>query len=67
MQVVLIRDYLAQNINRALPVIIQRDLEIRPLPGKVVTIVGPRRAGKTMLMWQIISRLGRRETILLDF
>ncbi|OWP57158.1 MAG: hypothetical protein B2I17_01910 [Thermoplasmatales archaeon B_DKE] len=67
MQVQLIRDYLAQNINKLLPVSIARDFEPRALPGKAVTIIGPRRAGKTTLMWQIISRLDRRETGLLDF
>lgn len=67
MQVQLIRDYLAQNINKLLPVSIARDFELRALPGKAVTIIGPRRAGKTTLMWQIISRLDRRETVLLDF
>lgn len=67
MQVQLIRDYLAQNINKLLPVSIARDFEPRALPGKAVTIIGPRRAGKTTLMWQIISRLDRRETVLLDF
>ena len=67
MQIQLIRDYLAQNINKPLPVIIPRDLEPKAFPGKTVSIIGPRRAGKTMLMWQIISRLDRRETVLLDF
>ena len=67
MQIQLIRDYLAQNINKLLPVSIARDFEPRALPGKAMTIIGPRRAGKTTLMWQIISRLDRRETVLLDF
>ncbi|QRF75057.1 hypothetical protein Thermo_00550 [Thermoplasmatales archaeon] len=67
MQVQLIRDYLAQNISKLLPVSIARDFEPRALPGKAVTIIGHRRAGKTTLMWQIISRLDRRETVLLDF
>jgi IS5 family transposase len=34
----------------------------KAFPGKTVSIIVPRRAGKTMLMWQFISRLDRRET-----
>lgn len=67
MRIQLIRDYIVQNINKPVPMIIARDLEPQTLPGKAVTIIGPRRAGKTTLMWQIISRLDRRETVLLDF
>ena len=67
MQIQLIWDYLPQNINKPLPVIIARDLDPKVFPGKAATIIGPRRAGKTTLMWQIISRLDRRETVLLDF
>ena len=67
MQIQLIRDYLIQNINKPLPMIIARDLDPGAFPGKSVTIIGPRRTGKTTLMWQIISRLDRRETVLLDF
>ncbi len=67
MQIQLIRDYLTLNINRPVPMFIAREPEPQISPGKAVTIIGPRRAGKTTLMWQIISRLDRKESVILDF
>ena len=67
MQIQLIRDYITQNINKPVPNFVARELEPKILPGKAVTIIGPRRAGKTTLMWQIMSRLDRRESVILDF
>lgn len=67
METELIRDYIANYLNKKAPILISRDIKLKPLKGKAVTIIGPRRAGKTSLMWQDISTLDRKETVYLDF
>lgn len=42
---------------RGLPEFISRDIDIPVKSGKVVCVIGPRRAGKTYLMYKVISEI----------
>ena len=55
-----------------LPDSIERDIEIDMSTDKVITLVGPRRAGKTYLLYNLIKRLetsgvDRRDMIMINF
>ena len=63
----LIRDYLTVFLKREPLKLVKRDLVIKTVPNKATVIIGPRRAGKTSLMWEIISTYDRSRTIYLDF
>jgi len=67
MEVDLVKDYISNYLNAEVPELVKRDLQLNTIKGKAITIVGPRRAGKTSLMWQEIAKQDRRETIYLDF
>ncbi|MEM3648208.1 MAG: ATP-binding protein [Thermoproteota archaeon] len=62
-----IRDYLISFQKRLFPRIVERELEVKPVKGKAVVIIGPRRSGKTYYFFHTISRMERNETIYLDF
>lgn len=62
-----VRDYLISFQKRPFPRIIERELEVKPVKGKALVIIGPRRSGKTYYFFNIISKLNRNETIYLDF
>ena len=40
-----------------LPTSVPRRLDITPLPGKATVVIGPRRSGKTTLLWQRMAAL----------
>lgn len=63
----LVKDYLSNYISRKIPPLVKRELVLKAVTGKAVTIIGPRRAGKTSLMWEEIEKLNRMETVYLDF
>jgi len=44
---------------KELPEIIEREIKIPLEPNQIVSIIGPRRAGKTYLMYEVIKRLIR--------
>jgi len=67
MEIDLVKDYISNYLNTKAPELVKRDLQLNAIKGKAVTIVGPRRVGKTSLMWQEIAKLDRHETIYLDF
>ncbi|MEM3781784.1 MAG: AAA family ATPase, partial [Candidatus Micrarchaeaceae archaeon] len=67
MEIALVKDYLANYLSKPVPTLVKRELAINVAKGKAATIIGPRRAGKTSLMWQEISGYNRKETIYLDF
>lgn len=67
METALIRDYIATFLKRRLPKFIKRDLAVKTVPNKASVIIGPRRAGKTSLMMEILSAYDRSQTIYLDF
>ena len=51
-----IKEYLVDFQNRALPKLIKRDIGIKE-SNKIKSIIGPRRAGKTYLLYQIIKEI----------
>ena len=52
-----IKEYLLDFQKRNLPKLIQRELKIDISSKKIISIIGPRRAGKTYFMYQKISEL----------
>jgi len=67
MEIDLVKDYISNYLNTKALELVKRDLQLNAIKGKAITIVGPRRAGKTSLMWQEIAKLDRHEAIYLDF
>lgn len=58
------RDTIRQKIVDSLatppPAVTRRDVHLADVPGKAVAVIGPRRAGKTTLLWQVLAdRLAR--------
>lgn len=49
---------------RKLPVFHKRDMDISLETGKIITIIGPRRAGKTYLMYQLISKISEQTDVI---
>jgi predicted AAA+ superfamily ATPase len=67
METDLVRDYLSNYLSAKVPHLVKRELQLNVVKGKATTIVGPRRAGKTSLMWQEIAKCDRQQAIYLDF
>jgi len=63
----LVRDYIAMFQRKNFGRIIKRELKIEHTKGKAITIAGPRRAGKTYFLFQLISRVNRDKCVYLDF
>jgi len=55
MQKNIVKNIIKDFHNWGIPNFIKRELEIPTDTGKIVTVIGPRRAGKTFLMYQIMS------------
>ena len=66
MDIELIRDYLARFQNQKFEGIIERDLKIKYIKEKAISVIGPRRAGKTYFFFSQINMLKRDKTIYLD-
>lgn len=53
------RDVLKQKIVDALatppPARTRRDVRLPGVPGKAIAVIGPRRAGKTTMLWQVLA------------
>ncbi len=63
----LIRDYIREFQEKRFENIIKRELSTPIIEGKCVSIIGPRRAGKTYFFFSLISNLERRKSLYLDF
>jgi len=63
----LIKDYIATFQKRTFPKIIKRELKITKVPGKVITIIGPRRSGKTYYFFDLLQKFPRKKVLYLDF
>ncbi len=63
----LVKDYISHYLEIKIPPLVHRELKLKEMHGKATAIIGPRRAGKTSLMWQEISKYDRFETLYLDF
>ncbi|MHA1756035.1 MAG: ATP-binding protein [Promethearchaeota archaeon] len=62
----LIRNYFEDWAEKKLPVGIKRELMINPLRGKVISIVGPRRSGKTWYFFMLMQDK-KKNSLYLDF
>ncbi|RFA93937.1 ATP-binding protein [Pyrobaculum aerophilum] len=50
-----------------IPAMVERERQITPIRGVAIAVVGPRRAGKTYLLFQTALRLGRENTLYINF
>ncbi|MBC7091486.1 MAG: ATP-binding protein, partial [Nitrososphaeria archaeon] len=67
MEVEYVKDYLLSFQKTVFPSMIERELKVKPVERKAVTIIGPRRAGKTFYFFNIISNMERSKVLYLDF
>ena len=63
----LVKDYISHYLEIKIPPLVHRELKLKEMHGKATAIIGPRRAGKTSLMLQEISKYDRFETLYLDY
>ncbi|HID19873.1 MAG TPA: ATP-binding protein [Methanophagales archaeon] len=61
-----IREYIEDWYRKELPVLLPREAEVTRIPGKVICIVGPRRAGKTYYFFQLMKPV-KEVSLYLDF
>ena len=52
---------------KKLPSLIERELRVPVKRDYVITVIGPRRSGKTFYFYQLIKELPREETLYMDF
>ncbi|MGC8665035.1 MAG: hypothetical protein ACP5SE_05140 [Nitrososphaeria archaeon] len=50
----LVRDYISSYLKKKIPEMVEREIKLENVSGKATVIVGPRRSGKTYLLWQEI-------------
>jgi hypothetical protein len=62
-----VRDYLVEFQRASLPAAVPRELTPRGRIGLIHSILGPRRAGKTYLLYQMMRGLPRPEVLYLNF
>ncbi len=61
-----VRSYIEDWYTKNLPPLVERELSVKPVKDKVISIAGPRRAGKTFYFYQLMR--GNKESCLyLDF
>jgi len=61
-----LRDYVAEWVGRVLPRGVKRELEVSGRYDRVVSVIGPRRAGKTYFFYQLMEP-ARRNSLYLNF
>jgi len=52
----LVQDYILEYLKKRLPWLIQRDLKVEKTRRRIISIIGPRRAGKTYYFYQLIGK-----------
>lgn len=62
----LARDYLIEYLKKRLPPLIERKLKVAETKRRIVSIIGPRRAGKTYYFYQLIGK-NKEKTLYLNF
>ena len=67
METDLIKDYITSFQEKKMPSMVPRELKIAKMKGKAITIIGPRRAGKTYFFFNLIKELERNKVLYLDF
>ncbi|RMF89219.1 MAG: ATP-binding protein, partial [Methanobacteriota archaeon] len=63
----IIEAYLAEFKERRLPELVERSLKVEITKDAIISIIGPRRTGKTYYLFQLISRFGKDESLYLNF
>jgi predicted AAA+ superfamily ATPase len=66
MEISLIRDYLIEYSKKKFPWFLERELKISQTKRKIISIIGPRRAGKTYYFYQLIKR-DQKNSLYLNF
>ena len=51
----LIRQKIVDSLARPVPVFTRRTVRLPAVHGKAVAVIGPRRAGKTTFLWQVLA------------
>ena len=67
MEMALVKDYIANYLKSKTPSLIPRELKLKVITGKAITVIGPRRAGKTSLLLEELAKYDRNDTVYLDF
>uniref|UniRef100_A0A7C4TD87 ATP-binding protein n=1 Tax=candidate division WOR-3 bacterium TaxID=2052148 RepID=A0A7C4TD87_UNCW3 len=62
----LIKDYLIEYQRKSLPSLIERELRLTETKRRIISIIGPRRAGKTYYLYQMIKR-NKEKSLYLNF
>jgi len=62
----LVRDYIIEYIKKKLPWLIERELKVKETKRRIVSIIGPRRAGKTYYFYQLIGK-NKEKSLYLNF
>jgi predicted AAA+ superfamily ATPase len=60
------RDYVAEWVGRVLPRFVMRELEVPARFDRAVSIIGPRRSGKTYYFYQLIEP-AKQDSLYLNF
>ena len=59
--------YLADFQEKKLPETVERELRVPLKSGQIITLIGPRRSGKTFYFYQLIKELPREDVLYIDF
>ncbi|NJE48098.1 ATP-binding protein [Thermococcus sp. 9N3] len=59
--------YLADFQEKKLPEAVERELRVPLKSGQIITLIGPRRSGKTFYFYQLIKELPREDVLYIDF
>lgn len=59
--------YLADFQEKKLPETVERELRVSLKSGQIITLIGPRRSGKTFYFYQLIKELPREDVLYIDF
>jgi uncharacterized protein len=51
----IVRQKIVDSLAAARPTLTRRDIRLPGIPGKAITVIGMRRAGKTTFLWQILA------------
>jgi predicted AAA+ superfamily ATPase len=61
------RELVAEWLEWRPPAMVERELSVEPVEGLAAAVVGPRRAGKTYLLYQTAARIGRARALYVNF
>jgi len=62
-----VNDYLIEYQKKSLPFLVERELKVTETKRRIVSIIGPRRAGKTYYFYQMIQKDKGKKSLYLNF